>query len=911
MLNAELRDDRLVATHAVGMSGRATARWYEFDVSSGTPSLTQEGNIDPGPGIHTYFPSIAINDKGDLGMTYMQSSSSEFVSMYATGQAFGSVPGTMSPPVLVKAGDENYFGSRGGDYSGVSVDPVTDSFWAFNEVSLSGPAPNPLWSTWIGEFEVAPNEDQDWFEIAATAGSNLLLTTTTPFDGPNAVVNDLDPILELYDPFGNLVDSNDNSAGDGRNAVISYTPLQTGDYRVVVAAASGSVGTYELTILGDTYVNQPPMVVSSNPNDGLKLASFPTTVTLDFSEPILGSSVNGADFLIGGLTATSVEFVDGNTLELGVNPAANLGDGTYVIDLAAAALTDYQALGNTTFSSTFDVDTAGPIVAATLWNGAALPSDKVLNPGALTFSAAFNEGLFAYESARRGLRNPGTEDVELTETVTGQSYVPVMIAYDTITEVFTAEFEPLPEGNYELRLISGNGAFEDEVGNDLDGDPLGPAPDGTPTGDGNPGGDYVVEFTIDINGVFTGLTPFERLAPLGDFVADSLRNSGVISSASDDDAFSFFAEGGETVAAVVTPGEASTTVSVEYNGTTLTAAAPGETVAIPATLVTTDGTQTITVSANGQTDYRIDFYRNASIDALQDGGPVDLISSSLLNGGDLFAAVGASSGSAGEPFFSSYNDPGSFIDISATGTALGLTDDGEATINTTVSNSIFPGGTITIGNNGGVVAGAGVDIDFTNASLPTTDFGAALLPFWDDIHVGSGDVYWEERSVAGINTLIVQWDDRPHYNNIGSATFQLQLFDSGTVAARYVYPDVDFGDSGFDGGASATIGWQSGSGTAVTYSFNTASLSNGDVLDLIDAPAALDIDEFNFPADMGDVVDVALVGDGTSFANATLELIDPFGTVVATAAATGDFDLGALDYTRLRAGHMSCDYPRL
>ena len=143
MLNAELRGGRLVATHAVGLdfdgiagADETSARWYEFDVNGLTPTLTQQGNIDPGIGIHTYFPSIAIAPNGDIGITFMQSAATQFVSMYVAGQKFGDAPGTMSTPALVKAGTQTYSGTRGGDYSGISVDPLTGSFWAANEVII-------------------------------------------------------------------------------------------------------------------------------------------------------------------------------------------------------------------------------------------------------------------------------------------------------------------------------------------------------------------------------------------------------------------------------------------------------------------------------------------------------------------------------------------------------------------------------------------------------------------------------------------------------------------------------------------------------------------------------------------------------------------------------------------------------
>src|SRR6185436_19258345 len=117
-------------------------------------------SITPGFGVHTYFGSIEIAASGDIGLTFMQSSATEFVSMYVTGQKLGDAPGTMRTPMLVKAGTETYAGTRGGDYSGMAVDPVTDSFWAANEVVILDAASLPAgkndrnWSTWIGEFTI-------------------------------------------------------------------------------------------------------------------------------------------------------------------------------------------------------------------------------------------------------------------------------------------------------------------------------------------------------------------------------------------------------------------------------------------------------------------------------------------------------------------------------------------------------------------------------------------------------------------------------------------------------------------------------------------------------------------------------------------------------------------------------------
>ncbi|MEL6108264.1 MAG: LamG-like jellyroll fold domain-containing protein, partial [Planctomycetota bacterium] len=215
---------------------------------------------------------------------------------------------------------------------------------------------------------------------------------------------------------------------------------------------------------------------------------------------------------------------------------------------------------------------------------------------------------------------------------------------------------------------------------------------------------------------------------------------------------------------------------------------------------------------------------NRSVTASELGSLTELV----VGDGELFF---------GNPFHTQYNDPSQFVDISSTGNALGLSDDGRATITTTVGNSIFPAGQVTVGNNG--VITSGIENVPTGGSLPVASFEHALAVFWDDIDSDSGDVYWEERSVNGIRTLIVQWHDRPRFQNIGRSTFQLQLFESGPLAARYVYPDVDFGDARYDFGDSATVGYQSNSRTAQTFFEDRPNLANGDVIDVYDNDLSL------------------------------------------------------------------------
>ena len=185
---------------------------------------------------------------------------------------------------------------------------------------------------------------------------------------------------------------------------------------------------------------------------------------------------------------------------------------------------------------------------------------------------------------------------------------------------------------------------------------------------------------------------------------------------------------------------------------------------------------------------------------------------------------------------------GTWMDISTTGTALNLSDDGEVNITSTAGNSVFAAGTVRVGSNGAVrFAGSGLSLGFTNQTIPSSAMFSgdqSLAPFWDDINTSSGtngNIYWE--NVGG--TLVVQWERAGFFGSQDTVTFQLQVHSSGASLAQFLYRDV--ASARANTGGSATIGYQDGGvgfGDA-QFSFNTAgAVSNGLVLSLVPAPGA-------------------------------------------------------------------------
>ena len=106
------------------------------------------------------------------------------------------------------------------------------------------------------------------------------------------------------------------------------------------------------------------------------------------------------------------------------------------------------------------------------------------------------------------------------------------------------------------------------------------------------------------------------------------------------------------------------------------------------------------------------------------------------------------------------------IDISTTGTALALADDGEADIRATVLVHAVRTTSSDLRmtkNNGGILYG------ITTGDLGTTDPAPAQrddwpgrsFPFWDDIDSDTGDVYWEVQGLAPNRVAIIKWYHDP------------------------------------------------------------------------------------------------------------------------------------------------------
>ena len=130
--------------------------WWQVDTSGSTPTLVQQGLINPPSGYVTGYGSACSAPNGDIGMTFMQYSANSTelpVSMWVTGRKASDPLGTVQTPVLaVSSIPLIQANGRHGDFSSTVCDMDTNgntlnSFWSCNGyISGAGEA------SWVQSF---------------------------------------------------------------------------------------------------------------------------------------------------------------------------------------------------------------------------------------------------------------------------------------------------------------------------------------------------------------------------------------------------------------------------------------------------------------------------------------------------------------------------------------------------------------------------------------------------------------------------------------------------------------------------------------------------------------------------------------------------------------------------------------
>jgi Legume lectin domain/SdrD B-like domain/Bacterial pre-peptidase C-terminal domain/Bacterial Ig-like domain len=587
----------LPATDASDGFTQTHVHWYEVDVSGGTPTLVQEGLINPGSGVATYFGAAAIDSAGNIGLSYMESSSTEYVSAYVAGHIAGTPLGTTTAgTVFGPGGGPMPVSFREGDYGSAVYDPGTGLFWGANEY-IGSDGDTDIWRTKITSFSLVSAIGTDFYSVNSNDGDNLHFATSTPAGGPLEFVNNFYPELLLYDPNGNLVAVAAGNAADGRNSVIDFTVPQgdAGAWVIEVTASPNtdvpSQGEYGLLVTGATGAVASFVVTSTNPPDGA-LIKPPTDYIATFSKPILATSLTAGELTINGVPAIGVTLVDAFTVDWTIDPASipagNRVLNTAVISADASGNQVMDVSGGTLipFTSTFTTDSVAPSIVSSSIDGQVFSPAPASVTEVVTFDEPMNTAFTTAAS------------FELLGNFRNAQYAAASFSWDSTGTVLTINYANLPDDTYTLTLFAGG--FEDLVGNTLT-------------------SDYVANFAVAL-GTAAFTTPFTPVPPLGDLIYTST-DDPVLVTPTDVDYLTLNLNAGETLTLVGTPNTPSlqlvlTVLDPSSNaiGTT-TAPAQGANATIETIPIAVTGAYTIAISdANGNTGlYSIQAYLNSYV----------------------------------------------------------------------------------------------------------------------------------------------------------------------------------------------------------------------------------------------------------------------------------------------------------
>jgi hypothetical protein len=150
-------NESVVANYSVSSGGVAGVRWFELkNVTNGPVTLNQESTYQPDT-TWRWMGSVAMDHSGDLAVGFSASSPTINPQVRYATRLSTSPPSTLDGEAHLfdGTGSQSGSGSRWGDYSAMTVDPVDDTtMWYTQEYYATTSSAN--WRTRIGNFRINP-----------------------------------------------------------------------------------------------------------------------------------------------------------------------------------------------------------------------------------------------------------------------------------------------------------------------------------------------------------------------------------------------------------------------------------------------------------------------------------------------------------------------------------------------------------------------------------------------------------------------------------------------------------------------------------------------------------------------------------------------------------------------------------
>lgn len=373
----------LWGVHSVNISGRAAIEWYE--INAATDAVLQSGTIAD-PSLAFNFPSIAVNDFGDVVIGFSGGDPATFMSTYvAVGSTTAGVT-TFSPPTQTHAGVADYQildsngTNRWGDYSATVIDPTDQKrFWTFQEFASA----TDQWSVRVTEIL-----------LASFVTAHAIFYNNSGFDGntPGASASDASAIDTSKSPY---------FPGGGAITPSSMTNYTKGINGVMVEMT----GPHGTLTANDFTVRMSEQLLAANDTPSTWTAAPTPSVTVFSDTPVAGTDrialiwpdgsivdryleviVEGDDAAGGNNTNTGLAeseiFFYGNKIgdDFTSYPGFYNTDATDEIDARGHQGLALSPANAYDFNKDFSVDATDQIVART--NGGFMPAISISNPPA-------------------------------------------------------------------------------------------------------------------------------------------------------------------------------------------------------------------------------------------------------------------------------------------------------------------------------------------------------------------------------------------------------------------------------------------------------------------------------------------------------------------------------------------------
>lgn len=397
MFDAVWRDGSIYgATTIVGSgadAGQVTVFWAEIDVSNfAAPVVAQTGTIggeDIAAGAFTFFPSIAVNSQGDVGIGFAASAPTIYGGAYFTWHDLADAAGTTRTPVAVQAGLDYYvrtFGgprNRWGDYSATEVDPSDDTtFWVFNEYALtrgtSFGGEDGRYGTMWGQFALVTALPTPRLDFDGDGGDEVLFQHAS--NGSVQAYNGEGGFQQGFGlaPIGGVKGIGDVD-NDGKDDVI--VQLANGSTRAYSGAGGTIVANYgvltgwTLLALGDFDNAGGVELLMQRDSDGMTIAKNEAGQQVSFGNLPIGGIVAVGDINGDGTEDVIARAANGSTLGYSGATGAQIANYANLGAYSILALADFDGDGGKELLIQRNSD--GLLLA---WNEAGLQQSFGLRP---------------------------------------------------------------------------------------------------------------------------------------------------------------------------------------------------------------------------------------------------------------------------------------------------------------------------------------------------------------------------------------------------------------------------------------------------------------------------------------------------------------------------------------------------